>query len=463
MIKNFIIIFVLALLITSCSGERKQNQDAANEHDHNGHENHAVPAKGKTYTCPMHPEIIRDEPGQCPICKMDLVEKKEEPKADIKMYTCPMHPEIIQDKPGICPKCKMDLVEKAGSETTKTEGELDILLKPTNKFVISQVKTTSLKNETIPITVEATGRVYYDTREISVVSSKVAGRIEKLYVKYLYQPIQKGQKLMDIYSRELLTEQENYLYLLKNDPENVALVKTAKDRLLLQGITVEQIKKIEVDKKIIEFVTVYSPFTGHLHDLIESNNASDMATMPTATQNELAIKEGMYVKKGQGVFNIYNTNKLWVVLSIYTDKISLVKKGQSVKLLIDSKELKESNLKIDFIEPEIKTNQNSVSARVYISNPNSAIKIGSNVKAIINAGNMTGGFIPATAVVHLGNNSVVFVKKNDIFMAKSITVGVKINEMINVTAGISENDVIAENAQLLMDSESFIKSEKLGL
>lgn len=459
MIKNLKTILVLALIVASCNNEKKENQDEPKGNDHSGHENHTVPTEGKTYTCPMHPEIIKDEPGQCPICKMDLVEKKEEPKASAKMYTCPMHPEVIQGKPGICPKCKMDLVEKASDQTTKTKGELEILLKPTNKFVISQVKTTALKNETIPITVESTGRVYYDTREISVVSSKVAGRIEKLYVKYLYQPIQKGQKLMDIYSKELLTEQENYLYLLKNDPENVALVKTAKDRLLLQGITPEQIKKIEADRKIIEFVTVYSPFTGHLHDLIDSNNSSDMATMPTPTQNELAVKEGMYVKKGQGVFNIYNTNKLWVVLNIYTDKLSLVKQGQSVKLFIDSKELKENNLKIDFIEPEIKINQNTVSARVYVSNPTSVLKIGANVKAIIDAGNMTGGFIPATALVHLGNNSVVFVKENDVFIAKTITVGIKINDMIKVAAGLSESDAIAENAQLLMDSESFIKSE----
>ncbi|MGE0566665.1 MAG: efflux RND transporter periplasmic adaptor subunit [Bacteroidia bacterium] len=451
-------ILSIVLIFSSCNSTNEKEHNDMNEHHNSEHKNHVATSQGKKYTCPMHPEIIKDEPGQCPICKMDLVEKKEEASSD-KKYTCPMHPEIIQDKTGICPKCKMDLVEMKNEETKEEYTELDILLKPTNRYVVSQVKTVSMQQKKIPLLINATGKVSYDTREISTISSRVAGRIEKLYIKYLYQPLSKGQKLMDIYSKELLTEQENYIYLLKNDPDNTALIKAAEDRLALQGLTAEQIKKIKGDKKAIEYVTIYSPFSGHLHDLIgEKTNSATMTSMNEQIQQELLIKEGMYVQKGQAVFNVYSTKKLWVLLSIYTDNQNIVSKGQNVLLTVDGKQLSNGS-KIDFIEPEIRAGQNTLTARVYISNPNNSIEVGSNVKATIDAGELTGLFIPVSSIVDLGNNKVVFLKENNLFRACKIQTGVIADGMIEVISGITERDVIAENAQLLMDSESFIKSE----
>lgn len=399
---------------------------------------------------------ISDEPGQCPICKMDLVEKKEEISSN-KKYTCPMHPEIIQDKPGICPKCKMDLVEMKGDESKSSETELDVLLKPTNEYVISQVKTVSIKRQTAPLTIQVTGKIDYDTREIATISSKVAGRIEKLYVKYLYQAVSKGQKLMDIYSKELVTEQENFIYILQNDPNNFKLIKTAEDRLTLQGLTPDQVKKIKTEKKAIEYISVYSSYSGHLHDLL-GDKSSDMSTMNKQQQKELLIREGMYVQKGQAVFNIYSTNKLWALLNVYSENQGSISKGQVVNLFVDGKELSGS-FKIDFIEPEIKPNQNTVTARVYLSNVNGSIKVGSNVKGTINTNEKTGYYVPATSVVDLGSNHVVFLKENNLFRAHKVLVGSVLNDMIEIVSGIQESDLIAENAQLLMDSESFIKTK----
>lgn len=451
---NLLKIFSLILILSSCNSKNENEQRDLKEHDHNGHENHTIPGNGKNYTCPMHPEIIKNEPGQCPICKMDLVEKKEEAASE-KKYTCPMHPEIVQDKPGICPKCKMDLIEMKADKTKSPETELDILLKPTNKYVISQVKTVAMKRQTIPVTIQVTGKINYDTREISTVSSKVEGRIEKLYVKYLYQPVNKGQKLMDVYSKELATEQENFIYLLKYDPDNNKLIKTAEDRLILQGLTSDQIKKIKTEKKAMDYISVYSPFSGHLHDLSEGKS-SDMSSMNQ--QKELLIKEGTYVQKGQAVFNVYNTSKLWALLNVHSENQGLIAKGQKVNLFIDGNKVN-GEFKIDFIEPEIKPNQNTVTARIYLPNLNKKIKVGSNVKGIIDAGQKTGYFIPVTAVVDLGTNHVVFLKENKLFKAHKVSTGRVLDNMIEVVSGIKENDLIAENGQLLMDSESFIKSE----
>ena len=411
-------ILCLVFIITSCGNEKTTHD--MKDMDEQSHANHSE--QQKIYTCPMHPEIIRNEPGKCPICKMDLVEKISE-----------------------------------GS--TSSEKSLEFLLKPTNAYVLSQVKTLTPKQSEFPIIINATGKITYDTREISVVSARVAGRIEKLYIKYLYKPVEKGQKLMDIYSKELVTEQENYIYLLNSDSENSALIKTAENRLLLQGFTNDQISKLKSTKQPFQSVTIYSPYTGHLHDLIGGSASSDMSTMSNVKTSELTIKEGMYVQKGQSVFNIYSTKKVWAVLNIYSDKINQIKVGQKVKLKIDNEITLNGNFQIDFIEPEIRAGQNTIAVRVYFSNNDNQIKIGSNVNAVIEAENKNGLFIPAASLVHLGNSDVVFIKDNKLLRAHRVQTGIETNSFIEIISGLTQKDTLAENAQLLMDSESFIKSE----
>lgn len=377
-----------------------------------------------------------------------------------KEYTCPMHPEIIRNEPGKCPICGMDLVEKISEGSTSDKKNLELLLKPANTYVLSQVKTITPKKSEFPVEVNATGKITYDMREIFVVSARVSGRIEKLYIKSLYQPIKKGQKLMDIYSKELVTEQENYIYLLNDDPDNTALIKTAENRLLLQGFTTDQINKIRNTKMPFQSVTIYSPYAGHLHYLSGGSVSSDMPSgMDNVKSTELTVKEGMYVQKGQSIFNIYNTKRVWAVLNIYSDNINLIKKGQKVKLKMDNEMISDGNFKIDFIEPEIRSGQNTITVRVYILNNDNKIKIGSNVNAIIKAENKKDLFIPITSLIHLGNSDVVFVKNNRSFRAQKVQIGIETNNFIEIISGLTEKDTLAENAQLLMDSESFIKSE----
>src|SRR3990170_1484807 len=168
-------------------------------------------------------------------------EKHDEQEQAQKIYTCPMHPEIIRNEPGQCPICGMNLVEKVEKGEKINNDVLSILLKPVNESVLSNVKTVFPKQKELSDEVEVSGIITYDTKQISAVSARVSGRIDQLFVKYRYQPISKGQKLMEIYSKELVTEQENFLYLIKNDSENKSLIVATENRLLLLGLTNEQI------------------------------------------------------------------------------------------------------------------------------------------------------------------------------------------------------------------------------
>lgn len=176
--------------------------------------------------------------------KVKFWEDKHSAEAAMHTYTCPMHPEVISDKPGKCPKCGMDLVLKDAPEKNEEGIKLDDLLKPTNEFVVSEQPVIKVKRENIPTTVDALGTVEYDTRQIGSISSRVAGRIEKLYVRYKYQKVSKGQRILDIYSPELLTAQQNLLFVIKNDRSNKTMIDASRQKLLLLGMPASQIQKV---------------------------------------------------------------------------------------------------------------------------------------------------------------------------------------------------------------------------
>src|SRR6266700_1811441 len=164
-------------------------------------------------------------------------------------YRCPMHHEIIRDKPGNCPICGMNLVAFGSEEKAVADVGLNTLLRPTNSYVLSTVPVTTIKQNEEQIKVEALGNVQYDTREMATISARVSGRIEKLYLKYTFQDVSKGQKIMDIYSPELLTAQQNLLFLIKNDPDNTSFINIAKEKLLLLGMSSEQLHQVIVSGK----------------------------------------------------------------------------------------------------------------------------------------------------------------------------------------------------------------------
>src|ERR1700704_6646657 len=156
--------------------------------------------------------------------------KDDHPQSAAKqLYRCPMHHEIVRDKPGNCPICGMDLVSFGGDEKAIIDVSLNTLLRPTNSYVLSSVPVTSIQQTEEAIEVEALGTVQYDTRGMGAISARVNGRIEKLYLKYTFQDVSKGQKIMEIYSPEILTAQQNLLFLMKNDAGNNSFIDAAKE------------------------------------------------------------------------------------------------------------------------------------------------------------------------------------------------------------------------------------------
>lgn len=426
------------------------------------HAEHVQSVQKEMYTCPMPEDSVYSEkPGQCPKCGMDLVkmEHTEHEAADV-VYTCPMHPEIIRNKPGACPICGMDLVKKETGNQKLGDAELAYLLKPANEFVLSSIPVTSIEKRGEQIEIGALGNITYDTRQAGSISARVSGRIEKLYVRYRYQRVTKGQHILDIYSPELLTAQQNLLFLLKNDAANITFIEAAKEKLLLLGMSAIQLQQVIKTGKPSMTIAVYSEYSGHIHEAAATANMSIPAGLMkdiSLITEELSLKEGMYIQKGQSIFTVFNPGRAWALLNIYGDNQSLIKTGNTVRVIPETSPGNDFRARIDFIEPFYRKESKTLTVRVYFDNTTLRIPIGSQVRATVFGNSKEAYWLPKEAVLSLGMDKVAFRKSGNGFEAVRINAGITHQKHIQVLSGLSEADSVAINAQYLMDSESFIK------
>jgi Cu(I)/Ag(I) efflux system membrane fusion protein len=402
--------------------------------------------------CCLVPVILFTACKNKKVAEIDNTQKKE-------LWTCSMHPEIIRDKPGTCPVCGMELIKKEENATALNDIQLNDQLQPTDRYVISSIPVTTLKRSAELIEVDALGAISYDTRLVNTISARVSGRIEKLYVKYRYQHVMKGERLMDIYSPDLLTTQQELLFLIKNDPSNPSLINAAKQKLLLLGMGEGQLQQIIETRRPSLTVTVYSNYNGHIHEAgsMPGTNMQDQKMGISGTTEELPIKEGMYVQKGQTIFQLFNTDKSWVLLNVFPEYQALIKTGDAVRVVPETYPAKNFRAKIDFLEPFYRKENKTLMARIYFDNSKLEIPIGSQVRATIFVNSKEGTWLPKDAVVSLGIDKVTFIKTMAGFKAQKVLTGLIYKNQIQILSGLNETDSVAANAQFLTDSESFIK------
>jgi Cu(I)/Ag(I) efflux system membrane fusion protein len=257
-----------------------------------------------------------------------------------------------------------------------------------------------------------------------------------------------------------MTAQQNLLFLLKNDPTNTSFIQTAKDKLLLLGMSDMQLQQVIQSGQPSLTLAVYSNYSGHVH---ESANSGRMNTERSTMKDisllteELSLKEGMYLEKGQSIFTVYNPDRAWAILNIYGDNQGLIKTGNAVRVIPETAPHKNFRAIVDYIEPFYRKENKTLTARVYFNNRVLKIPIGSQVRATIFGNTKDAYWLPKEAVLSLGLNKVVFQKTSGGFNAKNVNTGITHKNHIQILNGITEKDSVAINAQYLMDSESFIK------
>ncbi|WP_291134915.1 efflux RND transporter periplasmic adaptor subunit [Flavobacterium sp. UBA7663] len=376
------------------------------------------------------------------------------------VYTCSMHPQIIRDKPGNCPICGMTLVKKVTDNHAKEDHNLENVIKPTDNFIVGKFQTTTAVDSILSGEINLPGIIAYDPNSAVNIAAKISGRLEKMYVNFKYQRINKGQRLFDLYSPELLTEQENFIYLITNDSENHSIIEASKQKLLLYGMTQNQISALTNSKKANPKIAIYSPSNGIVigTETMVTQSNSGMQNMNNSTER-LELKEGNYVKKGEVVFKLVNTDKVWGIFNITQESSSLIKVNQAIKITSELNGEESIEAKINFIETQFNAADRTNRIRVYLNNKTLNLPIGLRLQGIIKTKSISGIWVQKKALVSTGNKKIAFIKLQNGFKATPVKTGFEINEYIQIITGISVKDTIAKNAQYLIDSESFIKTE----
>ena len=378
-----------------------------------------------------------------------------------QLYTCSMHPFIIRDKPGTCPICGMELIKKidtgtadgSAAQTPEQKQQAAMLghvsLSPTQR-VMANVATVEAKMGTLNKEINAVGIVQYDQSRQAKVTAWIAGRIDRLHVSTVGAYVSKDRPVAEVYSPDLLASQQEYLLAVKSRDQlkgspipaisqnGDGLVASAKQRLMLFGVKESQIADLERAGKPNIRLPIYTPLSGIVI--------------------EKMVQQGQYVNTGDTLFNIADLSTVWVEVEVYENEFPNIHIGQQVEIRSQSFPGKPFSGRIAFIYPFLDPKTRTVRARVQMPNPGLKLKPDMFVNAIIKVPLGSSIVIPITAVMDTGKRQVVWVESSPgMFEPRDVQVGQKTDDKAQILSGLKPGDKVAVSGGYLIDSESQLK------
>lgn len=402
------------------------------------------------YTCGMHPEIVSDEPGLCPICEMQLtpIKNKNQKSGEKKIlyWRAPMDPNEVYDAPGKS-KMGMDLVpvyedDASGSEIVTIDPEVQQNM---------NVKTAMVEARQLSSKITTNGVLTTNETSEYIVTTRINGWVEKLYVNYMGQQISKGSKLMDIYSPELVSAQQELLTALSyqntvnaSSLESIRasgneLVKNSMRKLELLEVPDAEIKRLIDTKEVKTYITLFAQKSG---TVLEKN-----------------IVQGQKVMAGMPLLKIADLYNLWLMADIYEYELSKVKVGAKATISFNFFPGKNYDDKVSFIYPTIDPKSRTVKIRIEMNNRG---ELKPSMFAIITIDSEDLGkkpVVPENAVIRSGMKDIVIISLGDgKFKPQEVKLGGYANGYYQVLSGLSEGNTIVTSAQFLIDSESNLKA-----
>jgi Cu(I)/Ag(I) efflux system membrane fusion protein len=373
-------------------------------------------------------------------------------------YTCPMHPQIQSDKPGECPLCGMDLVKAeapAASQAQHGEAALpaglqEVVLSP-EQVVLANVKTEDVQKRTLSAAITAPSKITYDETRLSQITAWLDGRIEKLYVSATGDRVTKGQPIGTLYSPEAVATMQEYLVALRSYQQmrkseypdlvegSKSLLEASRQRLKLWGITDAQIKKLEKTQSPTLALAVNAPASGVVLKKL--------------------VQPGQYVKTGDVLYEVADLSKVWAEADVFEVQMKDVKVGHRAVITSPSYPGKSFVGKVSFVYPFLNPETRSMKVRVELSNPDGLLKPDMFVTASLRAPESQALSVPASAVLDTGKRQVVYVETAPgHFRPREVSLGGKAMGYYPVLSGLTEGEKVATSGGFLIDANSQIQA-----
>lgn len=435
-IKIFPVLVLSAAVLVACGDDMPtttkdgmQNETAVE---------HAGKHLDPKYVCPMHPNIVQDQPGDCPICGMNLVEKEQDqPKAkkekEILYWVAPMDPNFRQDAPGKSPM-GMDLIP------FYAEGDGD-----DNAVTISPSVVQNLGVRTAPAEVgklwkrvDTVGYVNFDENLISHVHLRTEGWIENLVVKSEGERVKKGDLLFELYSPALVNAQDEYIQALASRSKR--LISASKERLRSLGINGGQIKQLEKTRRSQQRVKIYAQQDGIV--------------------SHLSAREGMFVKPRMEIMTLADLSSIWIQVEVFERQAEWVKQNKPAEIKVPYLPGRTWEGTVEYVYPSLDPKTRTLRARLKFKNPDEALKPNMFTNVTIFGGASEEVIsIPAEALIRTGESERVIIALGEgRFAPREVVSGIESGDRVEIVKGLKGDEYVVTSSQFLLDSEASIKA-----
>ena len=395
-----LLVGLLALAATACQ-KAKPVADSATS-----------PADSTYYTCPMHPQVHEEGPGKCPICSMDLVKATK--------HAAPAVPTSQRSGGGAAPAPEVMLTNQ--------------------QIQLANIRVAALGASSERARTVLTGTLAADATQTSTVSSRVSGRVERLFVRQTGEPIRRGAPLVSIYSEQLQALQQEYLLSLAQQRavgENVnqygRLVEAARQKLRLLGMSAGQLRALAATGRPTPALTFYSPQAG----LVQ----------------EVGVTEGQYVGEGTLLVSLTNLSSLWVEAQLYPEEVAGVRVGQSVQVQVAGFADAYAG-KVIFLSPELQANSRVTLLRVQLANPDGRLQPGMQANVNLAGPSRSAQALPQDAVLRDSQGSYVWQQLNaNNFRRLKVTTGPETDQTVAITGGLDAGAKVVVSGAYLLESE----------
>ncbi len=463
-------------------------------------EGHDHASDGQLWTCGMHPHVIQDEPGQCPICGMNLTPIQGTAQADAGFepamadtWTCPDHSIIVESEAGTCPIDGQDLVASSGdgeggrkilfyrnpmepmiTSPVPAKDQMGMDYEPIFADEVDQgassgggskavvridpavvqnmnVRTQAVTRRDLTRPIRTVGHLEFDQQRMVTVTTKYSGWVEKVYVNYVGEEVKRGQPIFEIYSPELVQTQQELLSAIEfardmsAAPEDtrqraLSMVDSARTRLGYWDISPRQIARLEETREVFRTLEVAAPAGG-------------------LVMKRIAGLEGMAVRPGLELFHIADLSSLWLSVELFEHQLGWVHEGTKAEIELSSFPGEKFHGQVRFLEPELSEKTRTMRAKIEIPNRKGRLRSGMYASVELQPVVVRDVLaVPSQAILRTGLRNVVVIALGDgRFAPQEVTLGHEAEGFAEIRDGLDEGALVVTSAQFLLDSESTLR------